>query len=127
MPHGEETQAYLRELIPLALPPAHSAFPRVLPREFQLDEQGVELPLDEPAVLAFRVQQRKQVGQTQMGVTNQEGQDGFLLPGQGQVQQRGDTQAGDLVSVEFFREPRRAACAVGSPRALYLAPPLRLQ
>ena len=116
MPHGEETQAYLRELVPLMFPPAHSAFPGVLPREFQLDEQGVELALDEPAVLAFRVQQRKQVGQAQIGVANQEGQDSFLLHGEGQVQQGGHMQAGDLVPVEFFGEHRRNASAIGSPR-----------
>ncbi len=55
--------------------------------------------MDEPAVLAFRVQQ---VEQAQVWVANQEGQDGFLLPGEGQVQQRSDVQAGVLIPVEFF-------------------------
>src|SRR5205807_6723618 len=124
---GEEAQAALRDLVPLALPPARSALPGVLPREFQLDEQGVELPLDESVVPAFRVQQHKQVGQAQMWVANQQGQDAFLLPGEGQVQQRGDAQAVDFLPVEFFGEHRRDACAIYSPRWLYLAPRLLLQ
>src|SRR5438876_8226658 len=98
MPHGEETQAYFRELVALALPPAHTSFPRILPHKFQFNEQRIELPLNDSLVLAFGMQQRKQVGQAQMGVTNQEGQDSFLLPGEGQVQKRGHAQASDLVS-----------------------------
>src|SRR6266568_3209002 len=62
-----------------------------------------------------------------MWMANQVGQDGFLLPGEGQVQQRGDAQAGDLVPVEFFGEHRRDASTIRSPRWLYLAPRLLLQ
>src|SRR5205814_7906392 len=127
MPHGEETQASLRELVPLALPPAHARFPWVLPHKLQLDEQGVKLALDDPLTLAFGMQQRKQIWQAQMRMANQQGQDGFLLPREGQVQQRSHAQASGLVSVEFFGEHRWDAWAILSPRSLYLAPGLLLQ
>src|SRR5207245_327483 len=109
------------------LPPAYPRLPQVLPCELQLNEQGIELPLDEPTILAFGMQQRKQIWQAQIGVTNQEDQDGFLLPGEGQVQKRGDAQASDLIPVELFRKHRRYACAIRSPQWLYLASRLLLQ